>query len=731
MAGKVLRVVGWGVGAVVALVTAVLLALVVFVDPNDFKDDITQAVQEATGRELSLQGDIELSVFPWLGLNLGAAQLSNAAGFDGATFARVESVDIKLKLMPLLQQRIEMKTLNLHGLQLNLVRAADGRSNWDDLLVSSGQTADTAAAEAPPTESAEPASPARATTPAVVLAIGGVNIVDAQIHWDDQQVGQRIAVEQLSLRTGSIVLGQPIEIHLNTQLSLSEPAVKTPVELSALLTMDPQAKHYRLDDLVLSVSLRSEQLPVSPLDIRLSAEVDADLAQQRVTISALQVQSLGLSAKAALTLEQLLSTPQVNGQLSLANFSPRELATLLGVALPSSADPKVLNKASVSMDFTASPSAVSMKNMVLVADVSQLTGSLNVQDFAKPVLQFDLNLDAIDVDRYLPPAPAENAVTEKQSADKGSIGNEPEDAQLPLALIRGLNINGDLRVAKFKLAGARVNDVQLTVNARDGQIRLHPVKTQLYSGQFDGDIRLDVRKAGYQGAPKLMVNGALKTVNVGPLLKDVLGEDKVSGVASAQVKLTAKGMGVETIKKTLNGAANFSFEDGAVKGVNLGQMIREAYAKLKKKPKPPKQTNTTDFADMTGSVNIKNGLVSNDDLDMKSPCLRISGKGTVDLVQEKIRYRINAAIVETDQGQAGKELAELKSLNIPIKVRGTFAKPKFSLDLGPVLKAKTQQELQRQKAKLKEEAKQKLKEEKARAKKRLKEKLKKKLKSLF
>ena len=166
------------------------------------------------------------------------------------------------------------------------------------------------------------------------------------------------------------------------------------------------------------------------------------------------------------------------------------------------------------------------------------------------------------------------------------------------------------------------------------------------------------------------------------------------------------------IKQALNGKANFSFQNGAVQGVNIGQLIREAYAKLKKKPAPPKTENETDFAEMSGSVIVTNGIVHNNDLKAKSPLLRIDGKGSVDLPKERINYLVNTSIVESNEGQAGKELTELKSLTIPIKITGTFSKPDFGLDLGPVLQARVKKEVEKKQEQLKKDVEKKIEDKK-------------------
>ena len=86
---RILKIALIVLGAVVALIVAAAIALPLFFDPNDYKDELAAAVQEKTGRELSIPGDIELSVFPWLGAKLGQTSLANAEGFGDQPFAEI------------------------------------------------------------------------------------------------------------------------------------------------------------------------------------------------------------------------------------------------------------------------------------------------------------------------------------------------------------------------------------------------------------------------------------------------------------------------------------------------------------------------------------------------------------------------------------------------------------------------------------------------------------------
>ena len=130
---RLLKILGLAVGVVVLLFVVVAVAVSLLFDPNDYKDDIAAAVQNATGRELTLDGDLELALFPTIRIAVGAATLSNAPGFGDEPMARIGSAELRLALLPLLAQRIEISQARLEGLELNLARNRSGANNWQDL----------------------------------------------------------------------------------------------------------------------------------------------------------------------------------------------------------------------------------------------------------------------------------------------------------------------------------------------------------------------------------------------------------------------------------------------------------------------------------------------------------------------------------------------------------------------------------------------------------------------
>src|SRR5882672_3897275 len=126
------KILGILVGAVIAVIALALLAVRLFVDPNDYKPRIEAAVKNATGRELKLEGAIKLSVFPWIALELGPASLGNPPGFSDQPFAAVQHVALRVKLLPLLRKELEIGRVEIDGLDLRLLKNAAGRGNWQD-----------------------------------------------------------------------------------------------------------------------------------------------------------------------------------------------------------------------------------------------------------------------------------------------------------------------------------------------------------------------------------------------------------------------------------------------------------------------------------------------------------------------------------------------------------------------------------------------------------------------
>lgn len=650
-----------------------LAAYLMFVfDPNDHRARIASEVERATGRTLAIDGDISLSVFPWIGVAIDAVRLGNAEGFGETPFAEVGKVEARARLMPLLRSQLDIDRVVLHGLRLNLQRDAQGRSNWEDLAARGGVDEQTA--------SESPGSTAAGATAAIVVA--GVEVSDARVVFADQQAGTEYTVEGLDLKTGEVRPGSRFPLELGFNVAASEPKLSGRVDAFGEVLFDLDGPKADVQDFSLKMQASGEGLPGGKAEASLTAGLAMDLAAGTLAVSDLRLKSYGVELRGQLSGQGLNDAPAFSGLLEVPQFDPRALFAALGMEAPVTADSGVLKRASLKSRVEASDSAAALRELTLVLDDSTLAGELAVADFAKQALRFDLALDAIDLDRYLPPAQQDKAQPQGAGGAGAPAGDEGDSGQIDPALLRGLDVIGKLRIGQLKVSGASLSEILVELQLQGGVLKLAPVAS-LYGGRYAGNVGLD----GRGQTLALSLDESLSGLQVGPLLRDLSGEDeKLTGNASLQARLQARGNDADALMRTLNGTAQFRFLDGAVKGINVAHYLRMAQARLTGRPAPDvSEPNQTDFTELAGSLKVVDGVVHNDDLDARSPLLRVSGEGSASLPQETIDYVVRASVVASLAGQGGEGLESLKGVTVPIKVSGSFSQPSFGLDVESLL----------------------------------------------
>lgn len=320
-----MKVLKWLVGGLCVLVLLVgvgMAALVYLVDWNDFRDTIQNQTKKHTGRDLTIAGDLNPSVFPWVGVSIGDISLANAEGFGTSPFAKMGSADVKVELLPLLKKEVNVRTVELQGLTLDLQRAADGTTNWDDLVTSSGAT--TTTDDGNTTTEVEGDSAAIAA-----LAVGGIEISDANVSWADAQSGTDAKLTNFNLKTGAIELTQPFDLSTNFGLASNSMGLAADVNGAGEIMIDLDNQIYSLNGLKLTTNARGESLPDGKLDATLGANVMAKLTEQKVTIQGLSLDALGLILSGNVDVANLDTQPVINGQLSSNEFSPLDLFATL------------------------------------------------------------------------------------------------------------------------------------------------------------------------------------------------------------------------------------------------------------------------------------------------------------------------------------------------------------------------------------------------------------------
>ena len=623
------------VGVILVLFIAAAILIPLLIDPNDYKQELVEQVKDHTGRDLLIDGDIELTVFPWIGIKFGKVVLSNAAGFDNPVFAGTDKVSIRIKLLPLLSKRLEMDTVTVHGLTLNLARDANGHNNWDDLDKAGGGGSESSGSTSTGSGGGSEGGAA------VALAIGGLDIDDANLSWIDASQNQRFEIANLSVATGAIGSGEPVDLKIALDVQVGEPAIDSHVSIEGVL--------------------------------------DYDAAEKSLLVDKLQLEVENLKLSGRIRISNLDTAPVTDGTISVAEFDAKKLLESLSLEAPRTSDPDALTRVSLESAIRAGSNQLAINPLTIRIDDSTLSGEVSLPDLKSQALRFDLAVDAIDVDRYLAPEKEKsgNSATAPAVATPGAGAGAAAATALPNEALRKLDAIGRMKIGKLKVAKMNLTAVDMSVKAKNGLIKLNPLDANLYSGAYRGNIVVDARGK----TPRLTVDENLRGVLAGPLLKDLKGHDPIAGAADVNVALQTMGASADEVKKSLNGSADFAFTKGAINGVNIARMIREAYARIKGTKLPAEEVEQkTDFSELRASLNIVNGIASNDDFIAMTPLLRINGKGTANLPAETMDYRVQATVVTTLKGEGGEELKDLVGISIPIHVTGSFADPRYALD---------------------------------------------------
>ena len=734
----------------VLLIGGVFLALNL-IDPNDYRDKIQSVAMEQTGRALAIDGDIKLNYFPWAGFTLGQTSLANAEGFGDAPFAKIDSAQLKVKLLPLFKKAVIVDTVQLAGLSLDLQRAADGSTNWDDLVKGDTNSGtDTATGNTEETQPEEPATGGSLQD----LSIGSVIIENAEIQWRDQQNNTDATLTQFNLQSDEIALGKPFSFATDFAVNSTSASVAANVDGSGQINVDLDNQRYRLSALKLATSASGDAVPVQDFSLNLNGDVDADLNAQTVSVTSLMIDTIGVQLNGDVQITQLNSEPAISAQLKSNTVNPRQLAQKLDIELPASQDPQALTAATIDVALTANAGAnatsAKLEKLSIVLDDTTIDGQATLANLAAPVppVVFQLNVDAIDIDRYLPAATdAPDAVTETQdtgveSANTGNANAGDTPIALPIELMRQLNVDGMIRVGRLKFSNMNSEQIEVPVKAQQGVVSLDGFSASMYEGAIQTTASIDVNGS----APAYQVKSGIKNVQAGLMLEDMLQDTApISGEAVITSNLSTSGDTLNQLISNLNGRYTSDFTDGALHGINIGYQLRRARSLFSNADDIDQEpVSKTDFSALHVSADINNGVIRSDDLDIRAPALRVAGNGVVDLPQEQIDYTVTTKVVGSVEGQGGQDLDDLKGVSASIPIRGTFEqlstdfagtifaamKQDFANSAKDAAKARAREERDRLKAEAqakadaaRREAEQKLQAEQARAEERAREEL--------
>jgi len=627
-----------------------LLAVWALVNPNDYKGRIAAAVKESTGRELILKGDIKLSVFPWVALELGPASLGNPPGFGAEPFLAFNHAAVRISLWRLLSKRMDIQRVEIDGLDLILLRDGRGTGNWESFGQQPRRTANP--------EQTEVGGPA--------AELAGIRVTNGRVSY------QGMVIEKLDFETGAFGGSGVTPVRIGFDANRGVPGESLTLSANFNFSADEQYKELRFEGVNLS-GLLGRPGDVRPAHWEVSLPtIEVNLNAQTLSVPTYDISYSGARVSGQLRATKILADLSATGAVALAPVSLREFAPRLGLELPKTRDPRALAQLSASSDFSFGANAVSFESMQLQLDDTHLKGSVAMSRQPR-ALKFAFTVDQIDVDRYLSvgqgpvaPVPQKMGVTTPKGAEASTL---PE-------------AEGTLAVGSVHFSPLDFTNVRLTLAAQDNVVHMFPSLAQIDGGSYSGNITLDDRGA----TPIVSMDEHLSGVDMARLLAATPYKGRLTGRGSVNLKATARGAAMDAVMQTLSGQFDTNLSDGALEGIDLGYELAAAQALIKHQAAPPRNAPArTPFDAFKMSAQISNGVARTSDLIIGSAVLRMTGQGSVNLANKAIDFQALVSVMKAQDTAVA---------DIPLKVTGTYVDPTVRPDVDALAKSELKQKLQ-------------------------------------
>ena len=671
--GRTIKITTFVISTLLLLFVIGAIALLTFVDPNRFKDPIIHQVEQATGRQVTIKGDLSWSFLPTLGIQVEDVSIANPAGFKESTFLHISSLDIRVKILPLLKKRMQLGKIILHDPTLNLIRNAQGQTNW------------TFTCETPPSSTnATTTRSAKASSQPHIAAIDNLKVTTAVIHWNDAINAQSTTFTIPSLNLNAFNQEQPIKVHFNFTAENNQPYWIAQGKISTTVLLS--ANNIELHKLTFTSKATNDPDDLNAVELNAQTnKLTYNWLTQAINTGTVQGNFANMPFITSLK-GTLGKQPQLQGNLRIPTFNlPKWLAQL------NMSNPLQHNQASATLNVNLQNNQWKLAPFNLSLDKMRMQGAVSY-DNDQHLIDLELKANTFDLSKL-----KKRKSTQPLEKARAFITQEKAQSS-PHSMadwLQQYQIKGEVAIDNVQINKVIAQDVHTSINGAKGKLQLNTL-ANFYQGLMKSNLMVDFNNT----QPQYHLQESLDNVEIKPLFQALNIKKAPTGTASLNADLTSQGDEIAQIQQRLNGSFDFHAVNGAIKGLNLVKLLNQAAnvalrggklstSDLTTSSSLSPQEGDTAFSSLSAKWTIKQGIASNDDLLFQSPLINAKGYGTINLVNGGLHYYLAIQTV-AHQLPAVDQLEQLIGGTIKIKFGCTIMKPcrelKLNIDSATLIK---------------------------------------------
>lgn len=641
---------------ILTLVLASLLALsylVLTFEPDDYRDDLINLVEEQTGRTFTIDGSLELHLDPPLvGFEVHDVSFDNPPGFGQEPMLTAKRVEAYLQVIPLLMGDLRIRSVRLDGLQLRLRRKSNGHTNWTGLLAGE--------------ESSRPEAEPGPGRPAGI-ALGEIRLTDSTIAIWDELRNRRMRGSNLSLNLENLTSGGNMHVELDGELmawldTRAENRINAQVKLATDLTLKKGGEKITGDDLDMTLELTGPAFAFTRINPTIQARsFQWDQASDTLYLDGAEATVEGAQLRfAPLEVKSLSEKPELIGHVEGAGVDVLHWLALWNHQMPTLEDPTALRFLKWESDLRVHPRGVQLSGLDATLDSTSIRGEISLLDFDRPRLALDLQVGEIDLDRYLPQE------QQAEAEDQAEPGDDPAPPDgLPIDWLRQQKLVAKVQLEQLHWQGLEFAETHARLTADEGLWEVESLSGKVNDGVVQAGAELDVSG----GIPLYKLDLKLEQLELGRMLAlfDEDGHTPIEGTTDLNLALDARGHRAATVWPSLTGFVSLTVRNGVLQVGEVARAVESAIAMLQERPSETTSQGKLPFDLLLVSWNANDGRLTSRELKMDAGAISLDGLGYIDLPHSSVDYQLNVW-----SGQ---------SLKIPVRIKGPFDNLSHSLDM--------------------------------------------------